>query len=89
MTSWKSIEDAHALPSLLLIKATTIDLENLRDLAWASAHKPGTTRTVYWDEPRSDGIAFCFEDQGAAWTFANHCAVRGIPYSTQWPKNLG
>jgi len=58
MTSWKSIEDAHALPSLLLIKATTIDLEDLRDLAWASAHKPGTTRTVYWDEPRSDGSLF-------------------------------
>jgi hypothetical protein len=52
---------ARICPYVVLIKATTTDLEDLRDLAWASARKPGMTQTVHWDEARTDGIAFCFE----------------------------
>jgi len=40
-------------------------------------------------EDREPAVRKLIEGAHLTWTFANHCAVRGIPYSTQWPKNLG
>jgi hypothetical protein len=71
---------------ILIETAAITDLESLRDLAFASAHNPGITRTNHWDETRRTDTAFYFEDYEAAFTFINHCAVLGIPFKPQWPK---
>jgi hypothetical protein len=69
-----AMEPAYAV----IVAADEQTLEELRNYAYASAHK-GEGSTEHWEESRGPETAFFFRSWNAAFLFIWHCDVSDIP----------
>jgi hypothetical protein len=73
----------------VVVKGNISDPESLRDLAFVASRKfAPQDRWTYWEENRAEGVAFCFEWGNAAAIFSANCALRGLTFQCDYPKNL-
>jgi hypothetical protein len=72
---------------VVLVEADNLDIESLRDMAYAASWKYPRQRTGHRDEKQDNRIAFCFEGHLAALRFDHYCAQNGVKRRRIWPEN--
>lgn len=70
---------ACTLSYAIIVAAGENELEDLRNYAYASAHKGGGS-TEHWERDRESETAFFFKSWDAAFLFKWHCEIMNIPF---------
>ncbi|MGY4356069.1 hypothetical protein QA633_41075 [Bradyrhizobium barranii] len=64
-------------PHAIIVTANENALEDLRNHAYAAAHRAGGS-TEHWEQQAGAETAFCFIDWNAAFLFMMHCFGQNI-----------
>lgn len=71
-------------PHAIIVTADESALEDLRNYAYAAAHKAGGS-TEHWEQRSVSETAFCFMSWNAAFAFICHCYGQNIaPRVEHW-----